>query len=333
MSSLKSLKLLIPILLLLIFGCTKEEKGDAGLAESVTAPPIEVKAQVDRAVATTGDEITYSVTVNYDSEVKILSLPEFGADIGGFRVIDMGEDEPREVEERLEENKWYTLKADLVGSYVLPPVTVSYAYQNEKKEVKTAKIFVEVKTVLDQEGEAQDIRDIKSLAKIERDLRRMYLMASAIALVIVLAAGGVFFYWRKRRKAKDLPPPRPAHELALEELEALQQKNLIEKGQVRLHYFELSEIFRRYLERRFLFPAVENTTEEIVREFRKRNILNQQICSIAQSFLNNTDWVKFAKHTPGAEEIERDHGDAITFINQAKEEPGVIENYTMINGN
>jgi len=325
----KRVWLIVSILSILIFGCKKEEKGDALNTKPVSRPPIEVKAQVDRAVATTGDEITYSVTVNYDPQVKILSLPEFGADISGFRVIDMGEDGPREVEERLERRKWYKLKADLVGSYVLPPVTIPYEYKKEKNEVKTAKIFVEVKTVLHNEGEAKDIRDIKPLVKISRDLRKIFLFASVITVVVFLVAGGIFFYWRKKKRAKDVQPPRPAHELALEDLEALKKKNLIEKGQVRLHYFELSEIFRRYLERRFFFPAVESTTEEIINEFRKRKILNQQTRSIAQKFLENTDWIKFAKHNPSSEEIERDHTVAITFINQSKEEPQINEKFAM----
>ena len=197
MLAFTSPKLLMPLLMLVIFGCTQKEDLHEGIAKPAARPPIEVEARVDRATATTGDEITYSVTIHYDPEVKLQSLPEFGADIGGFRVIAMGEDDPRELEERLVERKWYTLKADLVGSYVLPPVIISYEYQNEQKEVKTTKIFVEVKTVLDQEGEPKDIRDIKPLAKIERDLRRMYVMAAAIALGMVLAAGGAFFFWRK----------------------------------------------------------------------------------------------------------------------------------------
>ena len=307
------------LLTLLIFGCRENGKENKHVTQSVTLPPVEVRAQVDRAVATTGDEITYSVTLNYDPQVKILSIPEFGADIGGFRVIDMGEDEPREVEGRIKVRKWYKLKADLIGSYVLPPVTISYEYKNEKKEVKTAKIFVEIKSVLDKQGAPKDIKDIKPLVKIERDLKKLYLIISGIILMLGLVGGGLFFYWKKRKKAEDALPPRPAHELAKEELEALKQKNLIEKGQVRLHYFELSEIFRRYLERRFFFPAVENTTEEIIREFRKRSILNQQTRSIAQSFLRNTDRVKFAKYNPTAEEIEKDHNDALNFINQTME--------------
>jgi hypothetical protein len=316
----KSTIIFILVLCLLIFGCKENnKKKNKHVTQPATLPPVEVKAQVDRAVATTGDEITYSVTLNYDPQVKILSIPEFGADIGGFRVIDIGEDEPREVEERIKVRKWYKLKADLIGSYVLPPVTISYEYKNEKKEVKTAKIFVEIKSVLDKQGAPKDIKDIKPLAKIERDLKKLYLIISGITLMLGLVGGGLFFYWRKRKKAEDASPPRPAHELALEELEALKQKNLIEKGQVRLHYFELSEIFRRYLERRFFFPAVESTTEEIIREFRKRSILNQQTRSIAQVFLKNTDRVKFAKYNPSAEEIEKDHSDALNFIKQTME--------------
>ena len=52
--------------------------------------------------------------------------PRPAADIAGFRIIDVGSEEPREEGDRRIEERWYKLRADLVGSYVLPPVEVAY---------------------------------------------------------------------------------------------------------------------------------------------------------------------------------------------------------------
>jgi hypothetical protein len=94
-------------------------------AAAAPQPPVEAKAAVDRAVATTGDLITYTVTVDHDPAYAV-EIPEAGAEIAGFRIVDVGREEPQQVAGRVVEKRWYKLRADLVGSYVLPPVTVTF---------------------------------------------------------------------------------------------------------------------------------------------------------------------------------------------------------------
>ena len=125
---------------------------------------------VDRAVATTGDLITYRVEVDADPAYQV-EIPEAGAEIAGFRIVDVGREEPLEKGGRVVRQQWYQLRADLVGSYVLPPVAVRYrragaAETDPWQTQSTSEIFVEVESVLPTEGEATDIRGLKPLREV-----------------------------------------------------------------------------------------------------------------------------------------------------------------------
>ena len=108
--------------------------------------------------------------------------------------------------------------------------------------------------------------------------------------------------------------------MALEELSQLEKKGLIAKGIYKEHYFGLSEIFRRYLERRFHFQAVEKTTEELLPEIFNLKECDQKAKNGAEKFLRDTDLVKFAKHTPVTQDVDQEHQSAVDFINETKEE-------------
>lgn len=284
-----------------------------------TMPPVEVKAQVDRATATTGDLIRYTLSANSDPQIDV-EIPEMGSQIAGLRIVDMGEEGPIERDGDKIIQKWYQLKADLVGSYIIPGAVFSYKDENkDKKELKTAQIFIEVKSVIEDKETAKDIKDIKPLAATKRDYTLLITLSTAGLLLLLLIIGGIYLYRTKYRKGKT-PLLRPAHELAFEEFDHLQKEGLIARGIYKEHYFKLSEVFRRYLERRFRFQAVEKTTEEILPEILDLKGFNEDIKSGAKKFLFNTDLVKFAKYIPDTKEVDREYQEAVNFIKETKEE-------------
>jgi hypothetical protein len=281
---------------------------------------VEAKTEVDKTTATTGDLIRYTLSAHSDPQIEV-EIPEMGSQIAGFRIVDMGESDPAERDGRKITEKWYQLKADLVGSYIIPGAVFSFRDEKgEKKEVKTAQIFIEVKSVIEDGEEAGDIRDIKPLASIERSYTMLLSLSIAGVVLLALITGGIYFYRAKYQKTKAIPS-RPAHELALEELDLLQKKELIAKGIYKEHYFSLSEIFRKYLERRFHFQAVEKTTEELLPEILDLKEFDQEIKDTAKKFLQHTDLVKFAKHTPDMQEVDQEHQEAVDFIKETKEKP------------
>jgi hypothetical protein len=284
-----------------------------------TLPPVEARAQVDKATATTGDLIRYTLSASSEPQIKV-EIPEMGSQIAGLRIVDIGKENPRERDGRKIIESWYQLKADLVGSYIIPGAVFSYKDEKgEKKELKTAQIFIEVKSVIEDKEAAKDIRDIKPLVTIKRNYTLLIALSIAGLLLLSLVIGGIYFYRTRYRKSK-ATPPMPAHELALEELDRLQREGLIAKGIYKEHYFKISEIFRRYLERRFHFQAVEKTTEEILPEILNIKGFDQMVKGSAKTFLYHTDLVKFAKYIPDTEEVDQEHKEAVNFINDTKEE-------------
>ena len=132
-------------------------------------------------------------------------------------------------------------------------------------------------------------------------------MFSVLASVILIGTM-VFFGYRLYKKRKETgylirppEPPRPAHEIALEAIEALMKKDLIAEGLIKEFYIEISEIIRRYIEGRFFIPALEETSSEILRELKNQDI-DEEIQIHAKEFLELSDLVKFAKYKPVDEE-------------------------------
>jgi len=284
-----------------------------------TLPSVEARAQVDKATATTGDLIRYTLSASSEPQIKV-EIPEMGSQIAGLRIVDIGKEDPIERDGRKIIESWYQLKADLVGSYIIPGAVFSYKDEKgEKKELKTAQIFIEVKSVIEDKKAAKDIRNIKPLAILKRSYTLLIALSIAGLLLLVIIIGGTYFYRTRYRKTK-ATPPRPAHELALKELDRLQKEGLIARGIYKEHYFKISEIFRRYLEKRFHFQAVEKTTEEILPEILNLKGFEQTVKGSAKTFLYHTDLVKFAKHIPDTEEVDREHQEAVNFINDTKEE-------------
>jgi hypothetical protein len=233
----------------------------------------------------------------------------------------MGQKGPLEKEGRTYVEKWYQLKADLVGSYIIPSaVFLSYDDKGDKKEHKTAQIFIEVTSVIEDKAAATDIKEIKPLETIKRDYKAIVLYSLGGTAVLALILGGIFWYRFKYKKAA-VTTLRPAHELAFEELEGLRNEGLIQRGIYQEHYFKFSEIFRRYLERRFHFPAVERTTEEILPAISGLTGFEERVRSEARSLLLQADLVKFARHTPTNDQAEQEYRQAVSFINETKEEP------------
>ena len=95
---------------------------------------------------------------------------------------------------------------------------------------------------------------------------------------------------------------------------------MVAKGEYKEYYLRLSEIFRRYLERRYGIQALERTTYEIIIEFRSLALENSEE-EVIYHFLDECDMVKFAKHDPTQEDITRHFETAREFVVQTRSLP------------
>lgn len=296
-------------------------RGEEPAASPEPRPPVEVSAAVDRAVATLGDRLTYTLTVDRAQDVEV-EVPSLDPDLAGLTVRDAPRREVRAAGERVIEEHRLTLRVDDVGSYVLPPVTVRYGdpgpspgQSEAERTVETSPLFIEVESILERAGAAgetvEDIRGLKPLERPGPEIPWGWLGLGGSLAVLFL---GWLLWLRNRKKERLLAPSRPAHEVALERLEALAGWDRTDRETVHRLHFELSETIRIYFEDRFGLNATDLTTEEIVVALPTVSGLSSEAAIELRRFLIATDRVKFADHHPSEDQIAATLTQARSFV-------------------
>ena len=125
-----------------------------------------------------------------------------------------------------------------------------------------------------------------------------------ISVVVIFPHIFIIFIKKRLSKPEKLPPPKPAYEEAIEALGILHGKRYLQQGLIREYVFELSEIFKRYIGRRFGVNAEEYTAEELIAWLGVSG-LEMKIRHPVEWFFRTTDLVKFAKFTPDDATVER----------------------------
>ena len=275
-------------------------------------------AAVDKAQASVGDTLTYTLTLDTEPG-QAAEMPAPKPDFQGLAIVEVTEEGPSLRDGRRIFKRVWKLRADLSGSYVLPAATTRWKNdKGEDQEATAPAVFVEVHSNL-KEGEEKtaELVDIKGMVTPPPDYGRM--ARNAGLLLGLLAVGGLgYSLWKRYRNKVPPPPPVPPWMMARQELAALEARGLITAGDFRTHFYILSEIFRRYFERRFQVPALEQTSEEILTHFRRGGALHQQVSEnlqmTAQRFLKETDQIKYARFQPGVEQVSDLHQACLNFV-------------------
>jgi hypothetical protein len=267
------------------------------------AVPGAFTVRVSRKRLNTAEEIILVLEAAVDEEWSV-KFPEIQDHLGKFRVIDRTVEGPRLNRNRniIYTNR-YTLEPFLPGDYAIPPLEVSFEDQwgIYSYPLVSEEIAVEVVTVLPPQLGEQDIEEI--LGPLSLQERIIAWIGIAVPVMAVLVLG--FLYARRRfpvfRSEAVLPNP---WDTALNELDSLLGKKLIEQGKYREFYNGISDLTRRYVERQFSIRAPEQTTEEFLHQIRNTNALSQYSL-LLDEFLSKCDLVKFARHRPSPEDAEQ----------------------------
>jgi len=308
----KSLPILI--MLLIVSGCEKAEKR---APHEKPLPDVAVYSVVDRAVIPLGDVAQFTITVNSDPKINV-NIPDLSKKFSGLRIVDYEPDKETVEHQRKIKRKWYRLKADAVGSYLLPEIAFSYVLPTgEAKKVKTPRIFLEVTSGKEESGEREgnDIRDIKPLYLIPYDWKGVIFTVIFIGLACLC-----FLIWKWRKAKKEItPPPLPPHEAALAKINALKMKWEAKEIPFKKLHYELSEVVRAYLSGRFGIRAIEMTLEEIRHDLKSLSDLTDFEKPRLLDLLGQTDRVKFTDYIPSEEASAALIASALSFVEATKQ--------------
>jgi len=147
----------------------------------------------------------------------------------------------------------------------------------------------------------EGLRDVK--APVYFPSNNLFLITG----ILILLAGGIFalirFLGAKKEVVEEAPiDPRMAWEIAYDQFDELEKSSLLEEGQFKLYYSQLSGIIRQYFENQFKVRAPEMTTEEFLWSLERSHHLTADQNDTLKQFLDSCDIVKFAKFVPRMEE-------------------------------
>lgn len=166
------------------------------------------------------------------------------------------------------------------------------------------------------------ISDIKNIQKppfVWQDYLEFLYIPLLIILALILIGVAVYFILRKKKKGYYFTPKiiLPPHVEALQGLDKLKESKLWQKGMEKEYFTELTDILRRYIDRRFNIDAPEMISDDIIAAVHLATDTKSATDGLAQ-VLRLADLVKFAKYTPFADENDLSLVNAFLFVNQTK---------------
>jgi hypothetical protein len=260
-----------------------------------------VAARIDHAVAHVGDPITLTITTVAKRGVPV-NLPNV-LELDPFSVLDRADAETDLGDGRVRREFTVKIAAYEPGPQTVPAVEVTYLGPGgDVRQTRTQPVELKIASLIANEPEPAMKENAAPVAVLKQDLRLVYLAGGLFAALL----GGLITWlivrrFRQRVIVRPGPPPRPAHEVALERLDRLGSYGFLENADNRPFYFSVSEIIRDYLGGRFGFDSLELTTDELMAELHRRAGHELVLAEIGR-WLSACDLVKFAKVSPSATE-------------------------------
>ncbi len=279
-----------------------------------------VAARLDRATAHVGDAVTLTITAVARRGVPV-NLPNV-LELDPFSVLDRSEAETDLGDGRVRREFTLKVAAYEPGPQTIPALEVTYLDSGGAvRQARTQPLELKIASLIANEPEPALKDNAAPVAVMKQDLRLVYVAGGLLAALLgALVTWLVVRRLRARVIVRPGPPPRPAHEIALERLDRLGAYGFLENADNRPFYFAVSEIIRDYLGGRFGFDSLELTTDELMDELRRRAGRELVLAEIGR-WLAACDLVKFAKVSPSATEARGTLEVAIRIVESTRPRP------------
>ncbi len=281
------------------------------------AQNVTLNSTVSKSEIYIGDRFEYEISVSYPDSSRI-ELPGVIGNLGTFEVKEHQVTEPISKDGLTTETWILNLSTFLSGEFVIPPQVVEFYQQNDTNKTILYTEPIKIKVLNRNTEDVTDIIDVEAVADmpLSRQTWIIIIVGSLVALTVI-----ILIMLRIRRKtiaAVVLPP----YEEAKKNLKVLQNRKLMETGAYKDHFFELTEILKLYISRRFGVDATEATTSELLERVTVISEIEGELKEMLPEFCEQTDLIKFAKMTLETDKNELLNQYVEEFVEQTKPPEG-----------
>jgi hypothetical protein len=259
-----------------------------GILFSLQLSAQQARISVSRDRIMLGEQFELTVKLDAGPRVSVV-FPVLPDSINHLEVVKRGRVDSVRTGERVSYTQVLTLTGFEPGQWNIPAVI----FKVNGKNVRSDSARMNVMAVPLRGKDYNDIKEIKDVEDNGIDWSRI-LIGLAGALVIALLA----YYWWKRRKDRPVvaaPVSRStAYDEAIEALKKLKKEGADQKGEMKLYYSGLYDIFRIYFSRISGKPAMQYTTDDMILAM-KDMFTPPTFSSVAEVF-RIADAVKFARY-------------------------------------
>ena len=273
-----------------------------------------ITTSIDSSQIKIGSQFNFTIKASVNTKDKVV-FPD-GKYFGALEILESYPVDTIKNNSQYELIKKYGLTQFDSGRYTIPNLLVKI----NQKAFRTDTLSVLVNNVK-VDTTKQQMFDIKNIIATEEKPSSEW-WKWLILLVLIIASGfGSYFIVKKLQKSQIKEEEFFASpiEKAIAYLQNLDKKLLIQKGEVKEYYSEMTDIARTYIEESVKVPAMESTSSELIAAMKKaisekKMFINREELEKFKVVLENADLVKFAKSKPLQFEIEKDKGIIDKFI-------------------
>jgi hypothetical protein len=256
--------------------------------------------------------LTLKASVNAKDKVVFPNAKNFGA----LEVLESYPIDTVKNNSQYELIKKYGLTQFDSGRYLIPKLIVKI----NQKEFQTDSLSIVVNNVK-VDTTKQQMYDIKDIIATEEEPSSEWWKLLVLLALIIASGFASYFIIKKLQKGKVKEEEFFASpiEKAIAYLQNLDKKQLVQKGDVKEYYSEMTDIARTYIEESIHIPAMESTSSELMNSLKKaisdkKMFVSREELDKFRQVLENSDLVKFAKSKPLQFEIEKDKSIVDKFL-------------------
>ncbi len=284
---------------------------------------VTVEAKIDSTRIFIGQQVGLSLEVSADAgkNVEFARFDSLQQIIPGLEVVRSEKTDTQLLNDgkRMVLTKKYVVTSFDSALYYIPPMTVKV----DGKEYKSKNLALKVVTFNVDTTKVDSIFGFKPEMKpqFSWDDWTPVIWMSVVFLLLLAALVYVFVrlvtnkpIMRRVRFRQHIAP----HKLAMQKIERIKEDNLVQSGDSKEYYTQLTDTLRQYISQRFGFNAMELTSGEIIGRLEAED--DKEALGELKDLFQTADLVKFAKYSTLINENDRNLVAAIEYINQTKQE-------------
>ena len=295
--------------------CLAVTPQDASAPEAITftesGDGLQANLRVASETLEVGMPLELTITVT-GANAKSAMFPVIEDTLGSFEVIsstllrsDPGSPEIRGLR--------ILLNSYVAGSMDIPALEITNGAGGDP--LLLGPVTIEVSSLIGADAGPDAFRDIRDAVAIPTE--KASLTTWLIAGGAVILVGTLLVWWLATRPRRPVPI-EPEDIRALRQLDELEREDLPNRGQVQNFFFDLTDITRTFIERRYEIKAPERTTQEFMVEAQRHHELDPEHGTLLARLLKSADMVKFAGDRPAQDECHR----SMEFVRRFVQESG-----------